>query len=65
MKNWKSTSAFLVFIGIYVYTILIPSTDDVVNTAGWIAFAMSLVMVFRNDITADILTKLVDKIGTK
>jgi len=61
-KNWKSTVAFFIFIGIYVYTIIKGSTSDVVETAGYIALYSSLFMMFRSDFTAELLSKLVDNI---
>lgn len=69
-KNWKSTLAFFIFIGIYIYTIAnsIPSvesqgvSDDVVETAGYIALISSIFMMFRSDFTKEAINKLVENI---
>jgi len=65
MKNWKSTLAFFVFVGVYIYSVAIPSTNEVVSTAGWIALIASIAMMFRSQITADMLSKLIDKLPNK
>lgn len=61
-KNWKSTTAFFVFVGVYVYTIIEGSSDPVVSTAGTIALISSITMMFRSDITSDMISKLIDNI---
>mgnify|MGYP006935313580 CR=1 FL=1 len=61
-KNWKSTMAFFIFIGVYVYTILEGSTDPVVSTAGTIALISSVMMMFKSDITTEMLGRLIDNI---
>lgn len=60
--NWKSTLAFFVFIGIYVYAIMSTKSDGVVETAGFIALYSSIFMMFRSDFTTELLTKLIDNI---
>lgn len=62
MKNWKSTLAFLIFIGVYVYTIQAGKSSEVIDITGYIALYSSLFMMFRSDFTTSILEKLVDKI---
>lgn len=62
MKNWKSTLAFFIFIGIYIYTIIEPLTDDIVETAGYIALISSVFMMFRSDFTKEAINKLVENI---
>ena len=62
MKNWKSTLAFFIFIGVYVFTVW-KGKDSMVESAGYIALYSSLFMMLRNEMTGDILTKLVDGIG--
>ncbi len=61
-KNWKSTLAFFIFIGIYVYAIMNSKPNGVIETTGFIALYSSLFMMFRSDFTTDILTKLIDNI---
>ena len=62
MKNWKSTLAFFIFIGIYVYTILKTMPEGLVETAGFIAFYSSIFMMFRGDFTSGMISKLIDNI---
>jgi len=64
-KNWKSSLAFLVFVGVYVYTIKNGSDYRVVDTAGYIALYSSLFMMFRSDFTKEMVAKIVDKITFK
>lgn len=54
--------AFFIFIGVYVYTILEGSTDPVVSTAGTIALISSVMMMFKSDITTEMLGRLIDNI---
>jgi len=61
-KNWKSTLAFLIFIGIYVYAIMTTKSNGVIETAGFIALYSSIFMMFRSDFTANMLEKLIDNI---
>jgi len=60
MKNWKSTSAFFIFVGIYIYSVISNRAGDVVETAGYVALLSSLFMMFRSQITTDMLSKIVD-----
>lgn len=62
-KNWKSTLAFFVFIGIYVYAIMTTKSNGIVETAGFIALYSSIFMMFRSDFTSDMLSKLIDNIN--
>lgn len=62
MKNWKSTLAFFVFIGVYVYCIYVDKSEGVVETAGYISLVSSLFMMFRSDFTSGMLEKLIDNI---
>ena len=60
MKNWKSLMAFLIFVGVYVYSVAKPSTDAIVSTTGYIALIISVVMVLRNQVTTQLLDKMLD-----
>jgi len=62
MKNWKSTLAFFIFIGIYVYSVIVTKSDNAIDTAGYVALYSSLFMMFRSDITKELLSKLIDNI---
>jgi len=62
MKNWKSTLAFFIFVGVYIYSITSEASDGVVDSAGDIALISSLFMMFRSQVTSDIFLKLVDNI---
>jgi len=62
MKNWKSTLAFFIFIGIYVFAIMNSKPNGVIETTGYIALYSSIFMMFRSDFTVDLLGKLVDNI---
>jgi len=62
MKNWKSTVAFFIFISIYVYSIFVDKSADVVEVVGYIALYSSIFMMFRSDFTTELLSKLIDNI---
>lgn len=66
MKNWKSTFAFVIFVGVYVYSV-ISKDSKVIDITGNIALISSIFMMMRSNITKDIFSKLVDniKIGSK
>ena len=61
-KNWKSTLAFFIFIGVYVYTIMTTKSNGIVETAGYIALYSSIFMMFRSNFTSDMIAKLIDNI---
>ena len=65
MKNWKSTLAFFVFVGIYIYSVFVTKTNDVIETAGYIALISSIFMMFRSQITEDMLKTLIENISKK
>lgn len=62
MQNWKSTLAFFIFIGVYIYTIVNPSTDAVIETAGYIALISSVFLMFRSDFSKEAINKLIENI---
>ena len=62
MKNLKSTLAFFIFIGIYVYAILQSKPTGVIETSGFIALYSSIFMMLRSEVTSDLLHKLIDNI---
>lgn len=62
MKNWKSTLAFFVFIGVYLFSVLKDKPNAVIEVAGYIALYSSIFMMFRSDFTSEMLTKIIDKI---
>jgi hypothetical protein len=61
-KNWKSTLAFFIFIGIYVFAIMNSKPEGVVETTGHIALYSSIFMMFRSDFTTDMISKLIDNL---
>lgn len=61
MKNWKSTLAFFMFIGIYTYSVM-EKSNEIVSTAGTIALISSIFMMFRSDFTKEAINKLVENI---
>lgn len=61
-KNWKSTSAFFIFIGIYIWAIYSDKNADIIDVVAYVALYSSLFMMFRNDMTKELLSKIVDKI---
>lgn len=61
MKNWKSTSAFFIFVAVYVYT-AVAKDGTTVETAGYVALLSSLFMMLRNDFTTEHISKIIDKI---
>jgi len=62
MKNWKSTLAFFIFVGIYVYSIAVDKQSNIIEIVGYIALYSSIFMMFRSDFTTELLTKLIDNI---
>jgi len=62
MKNWKSTLAFFIFVGIYVYSIAVDKKSDIIEIVGYIALYSSIFMMFRSDFTKELLAKLIDNI---
>lgn len=54
--------AFFIFVGAYVYAIVLPLSDDVVETAGHIALISSVFMMLRSEMTKDMVAKLIDNI---
>jgi hypothetical protein len=62
MKNWKSTLAFFVFVGIYVYSIAVDKPSNIIEIVGYIALYSSIFMMFRSDFTSELLSKLIDNI---
>ena len=62
MKNWKSSLAFFIFIGVYVYTIYDGRSVEIVDVAADIALITTLFIMFRSKITTDLIGKLIDNI---
>ena len=62
MENWKSTMAFMVFIGVYIFSVVKGAGLGVIDVTGFIALYSSLFMMLRSDFTADMLSKLIDNI---
>ena len=67
MKNWKSTLAFFIFVGVYLVAVYQNRSADVLEVVGYIALYSSIFMMFRSDFTASLLEKIIDniKIGGK
>lgn len=75
-KNYKSNSAFFLFLVTYLYVTFTTTTnkdgvdiplypDSVMWNSGILALIMSLFILFRSQITTDLLGKLIDAIGRK
>ncbi len=62
MENWKSTLAFFIFIGIYIFSVVKDKPNSVVEVAGYIALYSSIFMMFRSDFTSEMISKIIDKI---
>jgi len=63
MENWKSTGAFILFIGAYMFTLAAGKPVDMVEVTGGIALYSSLFMMFRSDFTKEMFSKVIDKIN--
>ena len=61
-KNWKSTTAFFIFVGAYVYSMYMDKDADIVEVAGYISLYSSVFMMLRSQMTTSILEKIVDKV---
>ena len=64
MKNWKSTLAFFIFVGVYLYAV-INKDSQIIETTGFVALYSSLFMMLRSQMTSDIIDKLFEKIHFK
>ena len=64
-KNWKSTLAFFIFVGIYIYSVTADKAEGVVETAGYVALVASILMMFRSQVTTEMLKTLVDNVSKK
>jgi len=62
MKNWKSTIAFFIFVGAYIYAMYFNKEVGIVEVAAYVALYSSLFMMFRSDFTKDMISKLLDNI---
>lgn len=62
MKNWKSNLGFLVFIVAYGWAVYTLAPVGVVSVTGYIALFGMLAMMFRSQITTELLGKLIDKL---
>jgi len=62
MKNWKSTLAFFIFIGIYLFSVVQDKPNAVIEVAGYIALYSSIFMMFRSDFTSEMIAKIIDNI---
>ena len=60
MKNWKSTLAFFVFVGVYVWSVSKGMGEGIVETAGYVALYSSVFMMMRSEMTTELLGKVVD-----
>ena len=65
MTNWKSTIAFGIFVGIYVYSVSLPASDNAIDTAGYVALIAMVIMVMRSEMTTELIGKLIDSLGRK
>jgi len=60
MKNWKSSVAFLLFMGAYGYSLYGDKSGAIVDTTGYLAlFAMLFVMI-RNETLEQVVRDLAD-----
>ena len=64
MRNWKSTLAFFIFVGVYIYT-AITKDAGIVETTGFVALMSSVFMMLRNDLTPSIIEKLIEAIKSR
>ena len=68
MKNWKSTLAFFIFVGVYIYVTVfrkVECSSVIVSTAGYIALYSSIFMMFRSEFTKEVVSKIIDKMEFK
>ena len=65
MKNWKSTTAFFVFVIAYSYTVYKAMDASVIEVSGYIALWSSVFMMLRNELTPTLIEKLIDAISNK
>ena len=62
-KNWKSTSAFVIFVGAYIFALIGDKSVGIVDIAASTALLSSLFMMLRSDFTVGMLEKLIDNIS--
>ena len=61
-KNWKSTTAFFIFVLAYAYTVYKSMDADILEVSGYIALWSSVFMMLRNELTPILIEKLIDAI---
>lgn len=62
-KNWKSTMAFFIFVGSYVYTLYKAMDAGIVEVSGYIALWSALFMMLRNEMTPKLIEQLIDAVA--
>jgi len=65
LHNWKSTGAFFIFIGAYLYIVATGGSASTLDATGTIALYSSLFMMVRSTSAVKLAEKLVDKLGSK
>jgi hypothetical protein len=65
MKNWKSTLAFFVFVGAYIFTLYRAMDADIIEITGYLALWSAVFMMLRNDLTPKLIEKLIDTVGKR
>ena len=65
MKNWKSLSAFLLFIFLYGWAVLTKMDIGVIEATGFIALYAMAFMMLRNEALAKVVQSLTEIIKAK
>ena len=61
MINWKSNTAFFLFVGAYLWSITTGQQADVLEVTGTLAYLSAVAMMLRNETLATVVTNLSEK----
>ena len=61
MINWKSNTAFFLFIGAYLWSIITTQQSDVLEVTGTLAYLSAVAMMLRSDTLATVVTNLSER----
>jgi len=64
-KNWKTNTAFLVFIAMYIYSVVTKMEVEKISTVGYISMFSTFAMMIRSEALTTILTNMSEKFKDK
>ena len=64
-KNWKTNTSFLVFIAMYIYSVVTKMEVEKISIVGYIAIFSTFAMMIRSEALTTILTNMSEKFKDK